>query len=439
MAEKAGVLPPRDLLQQVEGVEAGLRKNKELSVAGWVGVLLSLLEVAPAAYGVASGDATPSSLDALLIGAFPVLAGTTLFLVGRSRLWHTESREPFRYTCLVTAFKPLDEPANKEFRRLSDWLRFDLSERLNERIGRLAFLDDEGVDGKGTSGGRDAWSSHINVSGEYLVRGNDDQRVIEVTPRIRIGEPGSPAALAYPAKFEITGPASAASRGKMLDTRSTDQTEDRDSEPRLGLDEGDYDKLLERVYFSVATQIYRQIRKDVQRKIGLLPTRFLKATAYFFEAQDYVRSNTLDAYDEALELYEAAMKLYDPRLRPRPVRRRYRLLLWFLQWKADRTWPLRRRAAPVLAAPGPPGGDGRPSRDRLRQRPAVPPHPGRNVRAPPQSHLRGPSRGDACAQETGQRTGGRAGPAGGVLPGPRDARPRLVSAGGYAKGAQQPT
>ena len=40
--------------------------------------------------------------------------------------------------------------------------------------------------------------------------------------------------------------------------------------------------------------------KDVLRKIELLPKRYFRAAAYFYEAEDYVRSNTLDAYGYAI-------------------------------------------------------------------------------------------------------------------------------------------
>ena len=113
------------------------------------------------------------------------------------------------------------------------------------------------------------------------------------------------------------------------------------------LREVDYEKIVERVYFSVATQIYRQIRRDVQRKISLLPTRYLRATAYFHEAEDYARSNTLDALDAARDLYESAIRMYDPRRRPRPRSRWRRPYLVFLQGKALVVTPLRLWGAKV--------------------------------------------------------------------------------------------
>src|SRR5207244_5931315 len=95
-----------------------------------------------------------------------------------------------------------------------------------------------------------------------------------------------------------------------------------DSEDRnLTQDRVTYDQILERVYFSVATQIYKQIRLDVDRKISRLPTAYLRATAYFHEAEDYAHSNTLDAFDDASELYLKSLELYDRSTRPLPAHR----------------------------------------------------------------------------------------------------------------------
>ncbi len=55
----------------------------------------------------------------------------------------------------------------------------------------------------------------------------------------------------------------------------------RDLTPR------DYERLLERLYFSVVSVLYREIRKDVKHKIDLLPTAYTRAVALFYEAQDY--------------------------------------------------------------------------------------------------------------------------------------------------------
>lgn len=373
MAEKTGFLPPSDLLQRLEGIEAGLRKNKKVGRAGWLGLVPSLTGLVVA---LLEGDRVGREVDqSVLVSTFGVLSATFLFLVGRSRLWRTESRQPFRYTCTVRRFQPLAGLASNQFKELSEWMEYDLAERLNERIGRLSFFDAPHSDGDAHSdpaAALDDDASHVDVTGQYLVRerhhrnrsgehlvreqrqcGEDHyKRMIEVTPRVRIGGGQSPATLGHPVKFTIRVPPG--SEAETVDTGpSLDRTgAGRTAPGQMELD--DYDKLIERVYFSVATEIYRQIRKDVQRKIQMLPTPFLRATAYFYEAEDYARSNTLDAYDEARQLYESATQMYDPRLRPPPRRKVFRPLLWLLQVKTKVTWFLRRVLAnfvPRLSLP----------------------------------------------------------------------------------------
>src|SRR5262249_40120240 len=71
-----------------------------------------------------------------------------------------------------------------------------------------------------------------------------------------------------------------------------------------------------------------QVQRDVAERIELLPTDYFRAVALFHEAEDYARSNTLDAYEEARELYARAIVLLDgsltrlPAFRPRRIARR---------------------------------------------------------------------------------------------------------------------
>ena len=120
-----------------------------------------------------------------------------------------------------------------------------------------------------------------------------------------------------------------------------------------------YEKLLERLYFSVASHLYAQIRADVGRKIALLPKRYFRASAYFYEAGDYARSNTLDAYEQARELYAEVIRLYDPswwHFSGSRVRRSYQhLSAWWLRVtlnvrsRAARVWPSFARAQLMVA------------------------------------------------------------------------------------------
>src|SRR5262249_3213229 len=156
---------------------------------------------------------------------------------------------------------------------------------------------------------------------------------VEVLPWVRIGPTGSPATVAHLVTFAV-GPG---------------QTLAPDA----------YEKLLERLYFSVASHLYGQIRVDVSRKIDLLPKRFFRASAFFHEAGDYARSNTLDAYEQARELYAEVIKLYDPQWwhfsGSRVRRSAQHLNAWWLgvtmnvRARASRIWPSLARAQLMVA------------------------------------------------------------------------------------------
>jgi tetratricopeptide (TPR) repeat protein len=92
------------------------------------------------------------------------------------------------------------------------------------------------------------------------------------------------------------------------------------------LETADYERILERIYFSVATELYKQIRQDVENKVALLPSAYFRAVALYHEAEDYARSNTLDAYEEARKLYDKSAKLFDPSLKSLPNSSVQRLL-----------------------------------------------------------------------------------------------------------------
>src|SRR5207247_11043048 len=111
-----------------------------------------------------------------------------------------------------------------------------------------------------------------------------------------------------------------------------------------------YEKLLERLYFSIASHLYGQIRVDVGRKIDLLPKRFFRASAYFHEAGDYARSNTLDAYEQARELYAEVIRLYDPSWWHFSGSRVRRASQHFSAWWVRLTLKARARAARVWPA-----------------------------------------------------------------------------------------
>jgi hypothetical protein len=321
------ILPPPDLLRQVEGVESGLRKNQRLGSLGWLGVVAATVQAIVVViqsdywntlvsfkwddllYGVGG---RPGLLDKLpFLVALGILLGSIFLIVWR-RYWLKESQEPFRYTFAVDDFNAVtrEDPSFV-------WLRHHLSERLNDRIGRLSLLEEasqpsaQPVEEKGTDQKRGApaprYESHVHIGGHYGIRvDTKDRWIVEVVPRVRVGPHGSAETLAH----SVTFPLNPAFTGSGERRRATEPA---------NLSPEEYEKLLERVYFSLATEIYKQIGRDVQHKIDLLPTNYLRATAYLHEARDYAKSNTLVAFDEAERLYEAAMMRYDPSKRAWPT------------------------------------------------------------------------------------------------------------------------
>jgi tetratricopeptide (TPR) repeat protein len=290
MSPLSQVVPGADLLDQVEGIEQGLQQRKRLGALGVIALFISALEIA-AALGVWGSpnfenfsEGWPFALGVLLL-----VGG--LLLLGRARFWIRESRRPFRYTYSVGGFEALTPVGDEDF---LVWLKEDLTEKLARRIKRLSRLDEKYTDGSdGVS--RD---SHIHVSGSIGARrGEGGKWTVEVLPWVRVGPPSAAATLALPVHFSL---------------------EDHPGSEPPDLSVDNYGKLFERVFFSIATELYERIREDVERKIALLPGRYLPAVAYFHEAEDYANSNTLDSYEAAAKLYERVIKLYDP-LRDAPA------------------------------------------------------------------------------------------------------------------------
>jgi type III secretory pathway component EscV len=313
------ILPPADLLKQIEGIESGLLQRKRL---GKIGVAAAAVQIVVLVANnewwqkLVASDWRPLDTQSWIF--LSILAGAALsfLLIGWSKFWLKESEEPFRYTYSIAEFAPV-EGTQKDVRM--SLLSHDLSERLSERIRRLSLLSEDDFKKDPKDGGGEARPrSHIHIRGYYVLRENPKQQwFIEVMPRVRIGPPGSPETLAHAVKFKL----------KLGDKK--------DGVVFPSVEE--YEKVLERVYFSVATEIYKQIQQDVQRKIALLPTAHYRAAAFFHEAEDYARSNTLDAYDEALKLYDAAMKLYDPTWKPLSRSAWRRSLQQIQRWRA-RLW-----------------------------------------------------------------------------------------------------
>lgn len=128
-------LPPADLLEQISGVEDGLRKNQTGERIAGVGVIASLAQVV-AAFGLVDSG----SGRYWWAGLASTLFAASAAVLARTRVWIRESSRPFRYTCSIEEFKPPESTASLDCGDMSRTLKFDLAEKLNERIRRLSFL-----------------------------------------------------------------------------------------------------------------------------------------------------------------------------------------------------------------------------------------------------------------------------------------------------------
>ena len=187
----------------------------------------------------------------------------SLTLVNWTRIWVKESREPFKYTYSVAEFEP--GPESTYSGSLADdpicWLGRDLTEKLGDRVRRLSLLDDESVPEHDPEQEPDP---HVHVSGWYGLRqAEDGEWWIEVVPKVRVGGRGAPAELGSTVHFKLD-PSGAAARARSLSP---------------SLDVRQYNLLVERVYWAVASKIYDQIRRGVEEKAMLLPPGRLRAAA----------------------------------------------------------------------------------------------------------------------------------------------------------------
>jgi tetratricopeptide (TPR) repeat protein len=293
-------------LKTVQGIERDLIKRKYVGTLSWIiglaGAVYQVILPLISEERFEKISAWISSLDTWppshlpppeLIGLFVLIAGLTIyFITKRTGFLLSESREPFRYTFWIESFKHVNDGEGADEKVVIDrddkfhnLLHHDLMERLNQRIRRLSLLNETDLN----DNQKESLSSHIHIDGYYTVRELKEENdwIVHVMPRIRIGASDRPATLAHPVKFPVY------KYGK----------EKKDTET--------YNRIIERIYSSVATEIYRRIKTDIEEKMGLFPTGHLRALAYFYEAKDFARSNTIDAYDHAIELYKQSLKRFD--------------------------------------------------------------------------------------------------------------------------------
>ena len=309
------LIPDGEQLKLLQGVEATLQRRRRAGILGGLAAIVGvIIQIVPS---LSKGKLFDSIGRAITERSFDwagltyELVGLLVFVVGFgaylllvwTRFLLKESEEPFRYTIWIDPFQAVkDSPGDRFVLRAADriaLLDHDLRERLDRRIRRFSLLDDSAADLKSA-----ALPSHIRVSGHWAVREDKekDQWILHVMPRVRIGGPGNPATIAFPVRYPLTEP------GVPSGVQVSPDGERVPSE-ELGVDR--YNQIVERVYSSVATEIYRKIESDVKEKIKQFPTAYMRAVALFHEGEDFARSNTIDAYDRALELYREAQRYFD--------------------------------------------------------------------------------------------------------------------------------
>ncbi|WP_372775527.1 tetratricopeptide repeat protein [Mangrovibacterium sp.] len=212
------------------------------------------------------------------------------FLLRRTSVLLKATEEPFRYTFYVEPFQFLEQVNDafqlKNVERLK-MLNYDLTELINKRIKRFSILKEESSDEEKSMQATDPRkTSHIRIYGNYSVREDKENGdwIIHIMPYVQVGNSARPATLAQSVRFSLT----------------TDETPDI-------LDTREYNQLMERVYSRVTTEIYSRIKQDIDGKVKLFPTSFLQENALYQEARDMAASNTINAFDSAIDLYERAM------------------------------------------------------------------------------------------------------------------------------------
>lgn len=304
-----------DSLKLVQGVENNLRARRRFGT--WAALAAVAMQIVTVAVDknyfeklgrfffnlvngqwkdIFTGDGRLYSYE--IVAALMLVGGAAaVVLVRRTRFLLRDSKEPFRYTfsvdpflCVSVCDASAEKPGEGLAREPSGQFRLlhhDLMSKLNSNIRRLSLLD---LTSLSNTDRRDL-SSHIHISGHYLISRTSvtaDVYRIEVMPRIRIGARDRPQQLAP--RVCLT-----------------------DISFKGDLAESDYSHVVEHVYSRIATAVYQRIREDIKSKINLYPTPYVRAVGLFYEAEDFEQSNTVDAYDHAIDLYREALRYFDVR------------------------------------------------------------------------------------------------------------------------------
>lgn len=322
------IIPTADQIKLAQGIERELLQRRRTgSISGIVAITWAILQILISVrthyikniglfiINLFSGQwAKLIGPNSLSINGFAgllvlIIAAGTYFLFRWTNFHLKEAVEPFRYTFWIDQFQPVAQtPGNRCILNNKDQfhlLHHDLMEWLNKRIKRFSLLNS---DKDLLPDAKKNLTSHIHISGHYAIREKKDGNwIIQIMPRVRVGSIERPSTLANFVKFYLHEMKPQKNKGE----NSKLQKHSQKNIPEYDLRSDQYNQIVERVYSSIATEIYRQIKSDMKAKISLFPTGYLRAVALFHEAKDFERSNTIDSYDCAIELYRESMRYFD--------------------------------------------------------------------------------------------------------------------------------
>jgi tetratricopeptide (TPR) repeat protein len=315
--EIGNIFPSKEQITKLKDIESVLLSRKANGkVAGWIAMLSALVQFSiilwpffKLIFGSISDKEFSlyfRDIKTFLPLCIFITCISIYLLLRRTSILLKETKEPFRYTLTVKPFQQVgkipestDKPTESRFSLKNQdrllLLHHDLTELINQRIKRFLIIPIEITeelykkeDNKNALIIDKRQSSHIDVFGNYAIREDkkNDEWIIHVMPYVRIGPSDSPATLAQSIRYSL----------------SKDETPDI-------LDTDEYNQIVERVYSRVTTEIYARIEKDIQDKIELFPTRYLKANALYHEARDMANSNTINAFESAINLYNESIRI----------------------------------------------------------------------------------------------------------------------------------
>lgn len=207
----------------------------------------------------------------------------TLFIVFKyTGFLFDQSKQPFRYTVYIQNFAQLAADTDCQLTagaKQIELLPSDLMERIQLRLRRFSLLPPA----KEAGDQQRTLASHFQIEADYAVRKDKSNALtIHVWPRVRVGAASNPFTVAYAVRLPLPKNATGLS-------------------PEL------YQRLVERVYSSVTTEIYKQIEVDLRGKMQRFPTDSFRALARYVEGRDFERSNTIEAFDKAIALYRTSL------------------------------------------------------------------------------------------------------------------------------------